>query len=38
MSKEKLLEKYEKEIDEFQQWIESQPRLPKHLGKYIKIN
>lgn len=37
MSKEKLLAKYEKEISEFQEWIETQPRLPKHIGKCRKI-
>lgn len=32
MSKDELLKKYEKEIDEFQQWIDTQPRLPKNIG------
>jgi hypothetical protein len=33
MSKEKLLAKYDKEIDEFEKWIDTQPRLPKNIGK-----
>lgn len=36
MSKEELIAKYEKEINEFQAWIETQPRLPKKIGKIIK--
>jgi len=28
-----LFEKYKKELDEFENWIQSQPRLPQHIGE-----
>lgn len=28
-----LFEKYKNELDEFEKWIQSQPKLPQHIGK-----
>ena len=30
---QELLKKYEKEMDEFEDWITNHPKLPKNLGK-----
>jgi hypothetical protein len=32
--RQKLLEKYEKELNEFQEWIKTQPNLPQNIGKH----
>ena len=37
MSKQELLRKYENEIKEFEEWIQTQSRLPKNIGKSIKF-
>lgn len=29
----KLFEKYEKELDAFENWIQGQPRLPQNIGE-----